>query len=187
VGGWARIPYVRQLLPLTCLAPDIFEGVSTGGSRRGSGSPRCWGTGRWPGTNSGASGFLQEHSVAAPLGTHQGLRGAGSRSRMAGECGQRRGAGLSGGHLDQVYWCRPKGDLQHQAAALGRRWHGMRPWFRPRSAPGRRRRLTRRRSRSSIVLAGRRHPEIAVSKIALIGRVRTTIARLREGALSLRA
>jgi hypothetical protein len=38
--------YVCRLLPLTCLAPDIVEAISTGGSRRGSGSPRSSGTGR---------------------------------------------------------------------------------------------------------------------------------------------
>jgi len=27
--------YVSRLLPLTCLAPDIVEAISTGGSRRG--------------------------------------------------------------------------------------------------------------------------------------------------------
>jgi hypothetical protein len=36
--------YVCRLLPLTCLAPDIVEAILTGGSRRGSGWPRCWGS-----------------------------------------------------------------------------------------------------------------------------------------------
>ena len=37
--------YLCRLLPLTCLAPDIVEAILDG-SRRGSGSPTCWGTGR---------------------------------------------------------------------------------------------------------------------------------------------
>jgi hypothetical protein len=45
--------YVCRLLPLTCLAPDIVESISTGGSRRGLCWPRCWEMGRWRGRSSG--------------------------------------------------------------------------------------------------------------------------------------
>jgi hypothetical protein len=39
--------YVCRLLPLTCLAPDMWKRSWTGGSPKGSGWPRCWGMGRW--------------------------------------------------------------------------------------------------------------------------------------------
>jgi hypothetical protein len=36
--------YVRRLLPLTCLAPDLLEAILNGRQRRGSGWPGCLGT-----------------------------------------------------------------------------------------------------------------------------------------------
>jgi hypothetical protein len=45
-----------RLLSPTRHAPGIDAAILDGRSRRGSGWPRCWGTGRWLGRSSGASG-----------------------------------------------------------------------------------------------------------------------------------